>query len=189
MNDFSWIYILIFVVAPIIKNVVQARANKAKAKAEAEKKRFKREIATRPIEDHRSNFEPLSEELLTEAELEEDVLEWIQVPSPPSQSSSPPGGSSPLVMSELFQQLQSELGRADQSSIGEEDHDSLEPTHSRGPSRNHPKAVQFSEWSTPVIAKHGHRGNRRRKLTRQQLRDRLIWREILGPPVSLRKPD
>lgn len=51
-----------------------------------------------------------------------------------------------------------------------------------------------NSWSGPGIssvtaAARGRRKKQRLTLTRNQLRDRLLWREILGPPVSLRPPD
>ncbi|MDE0957774.1 MAG: hypothetical protein OSB12_03980 [Planctomycetota bacterium] len=243
MKDFNWIYLLIFVFLPMLKNILESRSRKKKAAAKllanrsAEDLKQSARISARqrgfpdplsdPLSEPRS--EPLSDAELTRAELEEDVQAWIEVQpgstSPTAPAPTPMGGrwvevsdpisGAPTSVSthsaphsaqhsaqhpamrleprshldppqdpiDLLAQLRQELMDTSRSSRETEDR------YSRVKERS-----SANSWSGPGIssvtaAARGRRKKQRLTLTRNQLRDRLLWREILGPPVSLRPPD
>ena len=223
MKDFNWIYLLMFVVLPMLKNFLDSRSKKKKAAAKL--------LATRSAEDlqqsarisarQRGFPDPLSDAELTEAELEEDIQAWIEVQpgstSPTAPAPTPLGGgwvevSDPIRGAptsvathsaphsamrleprshldppqhpiDLLAQLRQELMDTSRSSRETED-----------PYAQVKERSSSNSWAGPGIssftaAAQGRHKKQRLTLTRNQLRDRLLWREILGPPVSLRPPD
>ena len=231
MKDYNWIYMLMFVLLPMLKNILESRSRKKKAAAKllatrsAEDLKQSARISARqrgfpdPLSEPLSN--PLSDAELTEAELEEDVQAWIEVQpgstSPTAPAPTPLGGGwvevndpirgAPTSVSthsaphsamrleprshldppqdpiDLLAQLRQEL--MDTSRFSGETEDRYARVKERS---------SANRWSGPGIssvtaAAQGRGRKQRLTLTRNQLRNRLLWREILGPPVSLRPPD
>ena len=214
MKDFSWIYILIFVLLPMLKNVLESRSRKKQAKAKL--------LEMKSREQQRDFPEPLSEDEATEAELEEDPRAWVDVQPRPASASAPaptpleggwvevrdPITGAPTSVAahpamrleprshldppqdpiDLLDQLRMELMETSRSSSELEDQNSRDPIRSRASSWSSPISVSGSDLSSGSAAPQGRLKKQQWTLTRNQLRDRLLWREILGPPVSLRPP-
>ncbi|MBT7103165.1 MAG: hypothetical protein HN891_06565 [Planctomycetes bacterium] len=239
MKDFNWIYLLMFVVLPMLKNILESRSKKKKAAAKL--------LATRSAEDlqqsarisarQRGFPDPLSDAELTEAELEEDVQAWVDVQpgstSPTAPAPTPLGGGwvevsgAPTSVSthspthpamrleprshldppqdpiDLLAQFRQELTVEEYEKwlevTGSKD-TSRSPSVTEDPYSNVEKRSSANNWNSQIslsgpalssftAAAQGRHKKQRLTLTRNQLRDRLLWREILGPPVSLRPPD
>ncbi len=235
MKDFNWIYLLMFVFLPMLKNILESRSKKKKAAAKllatrsAEDLKQSARISARqrgfpeplsePLSDPRS--EPLSDAELTRAELEEDVQAWIEVQpgstSPSAPAPTPMGGGwvevrdpitgaptsvathspphsamrleprshldPPQDPIDLLAQLRQELMDTSRSSR------ETEVPYARVKERSSANSWSGPGLSSVTAAAQGRGRKQRLTLTRNQLRDRLLWREILGPPVSLRPPD
>ena len=119
MKDFNWIYLLMFVFLPMLKNILESRSRKKKAAAKllatrsAEDLKQSARISARqrgfpePLSDPLSEplSDPLSDAELTEAELEEDIQAWIEVqpgstsPTAPAPTPWGEGGSRSAIRS------------------------------------------------------------------------------------------
>jgi len=239
MKDSNWIYLLIFVFLPMLKNILESRSRKKKAAAKllatrsAEDLKQSARISARqrgfpePLSDPLSEplSDPLSDAELTEAELEEDIQAWIEVQpgstSPTAPAPTPLGGgwvevSDPIRGAPTSVSTHSAPHSAPHSAMRLEPRSHLDPPQhpidllaqlrqelmdtSRSSRETEVPYARVKErssaysWSGPDLssvtaAAHGRGRKQRLTLTRNQLRDRLLWREILGPPVSLRPPD
>lgn len=225
MKDMSWIYLLIFVVLPILKRVLESRSVAKREKARQSTLQGSRSEPAWSPSSAEDEDEPL-----TVAEMEEEG--WIAADPRPVASSRPPipaeirtlqelgggwvevpgvtSGDSTTTIHEPAAARPAPLPRADQHGVPPHPIDLLEhmrqemerdgfdsdpvqdpyqvddlesdPVHGPGayalPSAGHKRHGRFQ-----------HGSGRRWKLSRSELRERLVWREILGPPVCLREPE
>jgi len=242
MKDMGWIYLLLFVVLPLLKRFMDSRTS-AKRK---ETRRSTRQTSRRDVSWPPSAAEA-EDEPLTVAEMEEEEEEgWIAADPRPVDSSPPPlpaeiptltelGGGwvdvpevisgesttttpaatavrparlpradhhgvppHPLdVLAQLRQQMQQDVPAAASEPDPYQVEDlayqvddlASDPVHG-------PDAYSLSSdaYSLPSSgrARHGklkHGSGQRWRLSRSELRNRLVWREILGPPACLREPE
>ncbi len=225
MKDLSWIYLLIFVVLPILKRVLESRSVA---------KRERSRQSTLQGSGRGASWPPSAaedeDEFQTEAELEEEG--WIAADPRPVASSRPPMPSEIRTLQELgggwvevpgvtsgdstttihapaaarparlpladqhgvpphpidlLDHLRQEMEQDGFGTDPEQDPyqvDDLESDPVHGPA-----AYSLAPSAQGHHGRFHHGRGQRLKLSRSELRDRLIWREILGPPACLREPE
>jgi hypothetical protein len=219
----TWIYIIIFVIVPIINRIIEMKKARAE-KAAAEAKRMMRkeardsrrasrspsiEVTTDPapppvaddsgwqtvetplpVSPEPEPFEPIESTAETEDRGMWTPGGWVELPEtatdPQTGLPLPPGvevgGSGSVPGLEIFDlPVVEEIASSSPSEPATStDAFELEPSESTA-------AYQRNDVVDGIVTNETPKN--RLRLTRSQLRDRLIWREILGPPLSMREEE
>ncbi len=214
----SWIYIVIFIVVPIISRIIEM--NKARAeKAAAEAKRMMRKESRRNRQRARDNetvadpgapapasglddpgwirvgneppvagADPVSlpDPNLPAPEPPPGPGGWVKIPEPAPQ----PAISNPDLQPQLPKGLEIfTFPMAEEPIIEDVPGDPVRAEEAFHLAPDQVSAAYLSRnlpgHSPQLVSPR----NRFRRITREELRDRLIWREILGPPLCLREHD
>lgn len=215
MGKIGWIWILVFVVLPIIQRVMEAKKqarhrsrHRGQNLARAQRKK-QLEEEVEPSADE--GWIQAGKEPATSAQLQEIDMGggWVAVADPVTvRETVPAKPSSPLVTGEAaskgggghLEVLTEQLARwgveieAPQEEenpylIDRDAHDEFHKHQSAGAIGQ--EIIRKSLATAPprtTANYHGHKQDRW-KLTRSQLQNRLLWSEILGPPICLRPPD
>ena len=226
MGKLSWIWILIFIILPIIQKMMEAKKQKTKKLQQTRKQtlvragqRAEKEATAGPFElpDDDSDTDWVQfpgEQPLEPADFEprqELGGGWIQVgktavpvattgpvPIAPLAPGIPvaEGGSGPI---EILREEARGWEPADGWSQTDEDpyeidrdaHDETEQESAfRGVAYYNPSGPAASQvWGHRSTYGSATHGSHRWRLSRKELRERIIWAEIFGPPVCLRPPD
>jgi len=206
----SWIYIIIFVVVPIINRLIEM--NKARAeKAAAETKRMMRkEKSSRQIQVDTDPVPPVV--------AEDQGWQTVEAPLPVAPDPSPeestpeldeggmwtPGGwveiqdgqidprtGLPLPVGSEITGRESVPG-LEIFALPETKEDSAPEPEELASSFNLESSKATTAYQRDDIVNgivKSPTSRKRRRLSKTQLRDRLIWREILGPPLSMREEE
>ena len=225
MGKLSWIWILIFIILPIIQKMMDARKKQAKKLQQTRKQtlvraghRAEKEATANPFELPDDDPDADWVQFPGEQPLEPADFEprqelgggWVQVgktavpvattgpvPIAPLAPGIPVahGGSGPIeILREEARGWKPADGwsQTDENpyEIDRDAHDETEQeTAFRGDSYYNPSdraaAQVWGHRSTYGSATHG---SHRWRLSRKELRERIIWAEIFGPPVCLRPP-
>ncbi len=210
MKDMSWIYLLLFVVLPLIKQIIEKAGQK------------KQEKSGRAPHKRADRFPPIARKQKQQRDVisdEDSDAGWVSVrevrpaassPSKSSSSGKDLGGGwtevqpapQPIVLEttdpltnqpphplDVLAQLHREMN-GDEYDVDEYEQDADNPYALEETILEAPNTLPYQLPGLDSSSSVGTRRSRKRwKLTRHQLRERLIWREILGPPVSLREKD
>ncbi len=204
MKDMSWIYLLLFVVLPLIKQIIEKAGQKKSQKSDARdaEKRFPPIARQRQRQRNVSTDKDSDDAWVVVKEAQPGASRspaapsagrnlgggWTEVAQLPQQTpleSFDPLTNQPPHPLDVLEQIRRELDVDDFEEDTEDPYaidDEVGEIEERSP---HPPLLA----STGPALVSRRSSNKRWKLTRNQLRERLIWREILGPPVSLREKD
>lgn len=213
----SWIYLIIFVIVPIINRLIEM--NKARAeKAAAETKRMMRKEMRKARKEKSSRQIQVDTDPAPPAVAEDQVWQTVETPLPVAPDPSPeeslpeldeggvwtPGGwveipdgqidprtGLPLPVGSEITGRESVPG-LEIFALPEIEEDSApEPEETPGTfnleSSKATTAYKRDDIVDGIVTSPTAR--KRRRLSKEQLRDRLIWREILGPPLSMREEE
>ncbi|MGB1810510.1 MAG: hypothetical protein ACPHQT_09550 [Planctomycetota bacterium] len=213
----SWIYLIIFVIVPIINRLIEM--NKARAeKAAAETKRMMRKEMRKARKEKSSRQIQVDTDPVPPAVAKDQDWQTVEAPLPfapdPSlEESTPeldeggmwtPGGwvdipdgqidprtGLPLPVGSEITGRESVPGLEIFALPEIEEVSPPEPAESPGnfnlESSKATTAYLRDDIVNGVVISASSR--KRRRLSKAQLRDRLIWREILGPPLSMREAE
>ncbi|HIO65919.1 MAG TPA: hypothetical protein EYN40_04420 [Planctomycetes bacterium] len=227
MKDMGWIYLLLFVVLPLLKRFLDSRAGSKREESRRSTRQRSRRGASWPPSAAEDEDEPL-----TIAEMEEEEEEgWIVADPRPVASTPPPlpaeiptlaelgggwvgvpevaSGDSTTTIPEATAVRAARLPRADlhgvpphpldllaqlQQQMGQDSYatDSEDPYQVDDLASDPVHGPDAYSLSSSARARHGrlkHGSGHRWRLSRSELRNRLVWREILGPPACLREPE
>ena len=205
----SWIYIIIFIIVPIINRIIEMKKAGAE-KAAAEAKRLMRKEARK---SRKKSSAPRIEAAADPVPLKEDGWNTVDDPVPVTPDPQPfesaeinveseepgmwtPGGWVPISDSgmdvsgrEASPGLEIFSFPLPEDEAGEEAPDLSESNEVFQLEPQAPTAAYDLKDlpSAPGSATTPRRNHK--NLTRDELRDRLIWREILGPPLSMREQE
>lgn len=212
MGKITWIWIIIFVVLPILQKIMEAKKeqgqNQVKRRA-IDRKKARRQTQ-RAEEFLGEKVDPGWVQVQTEPKVAEPIEKvelgggWVNIgepkAAPASSSTRPPsplpigipqseGGGGPIrVLTEQLSELGFEVPESvdDPYLIDRDAHDGIHEHAHAGEIGN--RLIQESLKSPPPGASRASQNDHqsRWRLNRNQLRNRLIWAEILGPPVSLK---
>lgn len=196
----AWIYIIIFVVVPIINRIIEMKKAGAEKAAAQEKRLMRNEARQRrrgsektqnpdppaPISEETS-WQSIDEPMTVDSSAGQDS--WIQIPdsSPNPVQRQPeidlpsPSGLEIFALPEPEEEnIETEFVHG--NPISSEEAFLVSPSDGS-------KAYQRSDIPTGDVHSKPLYSNRRSRfqLSKSQLRERLVWREILGPPLSLRR--
>ena len=227
MKDMSWIYLLLFVVLPLLKRFMDSRTSAKRKESRRSTRQRSRRDASWPTSAAEDEDEPL-----TVAEMEEEEEGWIAADPRPVDSSPPPlpaeirpltelgggwvdvpevaSGHSTTTIPEATAVRPARLPRADHHGVPPHPLDVLAQLRQRmqqdaPAAASEPDPYQADDLASDPVhgpdayslsssarARHGrlkHGSGQRWRLNRSELRNRLVWREILGPPACLREPE
>ena len=228
MKDMSWIYLLLFVVLPLLKRFMDSRTSAKRKESRRSTRQRSRRDASWPPSAAEDEDEPL-----TVAEMEEEEEEgWIAADPRPVDSSPPPlpaeirpltelgggwvdvpevaSGHSTTTIPEATAVRPARLPRADHHGVPPHPLDVLAQLRQQmqqdaPAAASEPDPYQIDNLASDPVhgpdayslsssarARHGrlkHGSGQRWRLSRSELRNRLVWREILGPPACLREPE
>lgn len=213
----SWIYIIIFVVVPIINRLIEM--NKARAeKAAAETKRMMRKERRKARNENPSRQIQVDTDPVPPAVAEDQGWQTVKAPLPVAPDPSPvesmpevedggmwtPGGwveipdgqidprtGLPLPVGSEITGRESVPG-LEIFALPETKEDSAPEPEELASSFNLESSKATTAYQRDDIVNgivKSPTSRKRRRLTKTQLRDRLIWREILGPPLSMREEE
>ena len=213
----TWIYLIIFVIVPIINRLIEM--NKARAeKAAAETKRMMRKEMRKARKEKSSRQIQVDTDPAPPAVAEDQRWQTVETPLPVAPDPSPeeslpeldeggvwtPGGwveipdgqidprtGLPLPVGSEITGRESVPG-LEIFALPEIEEDSApEPEETPGTfnleSSKATSAYKRDDMVDGIVTSPTAR--KRRRLSKEQLRDRLIWREILGPPLSMREEE
>lgn len=213
----TWIYLIIFVVVPIINRLIEM--NKARAeKAVAETKRMMRKEMRKARKEKSSRQIQVDTDPVPPAVAEDQGWQTVEAPLPVAPDPSPeesmpeldeggmwtPGGwvdipdgqidprtGLPLPIGSEITGRESVPGLEIFALPEIEEVSPPEPAESPGTfnleSSKATTAYKRDDIVDGIVTSPTSR--KRRRLSKSQLRDRLIWREILGPPLSMREEE
>ena len=213
----SWIYIIIFVIVPIINRLIEM--NKARAeKAAAETKRMMRKEMRKARKEKSSRQIQVDTDPVPPAVAKDQDWQTVEAPLPFAPDPSPvesmpeveesgmwtPGGwveipdgqidprtGLPLPVGSEITGRESIPGLEIFALPEIEETSVPEPVESLSSfnleSSKATTAYLRDDIVNGVVISASSR--KRRRLSKAQLRDRLIWREILGPPLSMREAE
>lgn len=213
----SWIYLIIFVIVPIINRLIEM--NKARAeKAAAETKRMMRKEMRKARKEKSSRQIQVDTDPVPPAVAKDQGWQTVEAPLPFAPDPSPvesvpeveeggmwtPGGwvdipdgqidprtGLPLPVGSEITGRESVPGLEIFALPEIEEVSPPEPAESPGnfnlESSKATTAYLRDDIVNGVVISASSR--KRRRLSKAQLRDRLIWREILGPPLSMREEE
>lgn len=235
MKDMGWIYLLLFVVLPLLKRFMDSRKSAKRKEPRRSTRQTSRRDASWPPSAAEAEDEPL-----TVAEMEEEEEEgWIAADPRPVDSSPPPlpaeirpltelgggwvdvpevaSGHSTTTIPEAMAVRPARLPRADHHGVPPHPLDVLAQLRQQMQQDAPAAASEPDPYQVEVLASdpvHGpdayslssdayslsssgrarhrrlkHGSGQRWRLSRSELRNRLVWREILGPPACLREPE
>lgn len=227
MKDMSWIYLLLFVVLPLLKRFMDSRTSAKRKESRRSTRQTSRRDASWPPSAAEDEDEPL-----TVAEMEEEEEGWIAADPRPVDSSPPPlpaeirpltelgggwvdvpevaSGHSTTTIPEATAVRPPRLPRADHHGVPPHPLDVLAQLRQQmqqdaPAAASEPGPYQVDDLASDPVhgpdayslsssarARHGrlkHGSGQRWRLSRSELRNRLVWREILGPPACLREPE
>ena len=227
MKDMGWIYLLLFVVLPLLKRFMDSRTSAKRKETRRSTRQTSRRDASWPPSAAEDEDEPL-----TVAEMEEEEEGWIAADPRPVDSSPPPlpaeirpltelgggwvdvpevaSGHSTTTIPEATAVRPARLPRADHHGVPPHPLDVLAQLRQQmqqdvPAAASEPDPYQVDNLASDPVhgpdayslsssarARHGrlkHGSGQRWRLSRSELRNRLVWREILGPPACLREPE
>ncbi|MEC9475927.1 MAG: hypothetical protein VX764_02690 [Planctomycetota bacterium] len=213
MGKIGWIWFLVFIVLPIIQKVMEAKkqqtVNETKKKFNERKSDRRRKLREQQVDEPgwiQADREPVAPVDLDQVELGGG---WVTVaePVPVSKSTQvkppaplPAATSKAEIESDPVEALREQLARwgvemetpeptEDPYLIDRDAHDGFHEHQPAGEIAD--QILSSSMGSAPMKTRKSYltRKQTRWNLTRKQLQNRLIWSEILGPPISLRPPD
>lgn len=213
----TWIYLIIFVIVPIINRLIEM--NKARAeKAAAETKRMMRKEMRKARKEKSSRQIQIDTDPVPPVVTEDQGWQTVEAPLPVAPDPSPdvsmpeveeggmwtPGGwvdipdgqidprtGLPLPVGSEITGRESVPGLEIFALPEIEETSAPEPAETPGffnlGSSKATSAYKRDDIVDGVVTSPTSR--KRRRLSKAQLRDRLIWREILGPPLSMREEE
>ena len=216
MGKIGWIWFLVFVILPVIQKVMEAKKqqtqNQIKKQSNERKKARRKKRREQEVEDPgwiqagRAPVAPVAPANIEQVELGGG---WVAVGdtvvAPPSTATKPasplpagiPQSEGDTVPLEVLSEQLTRWGLDAEIVEEVEDvylivRDAHDEKHEHKPAGAIGDEIIKSALSRPA-AQHGANSlagrQSRWRLTRSQLRNRLIWSEILGPPVTLKPPD
>ena len=229
MKDMGWIYLLLFVVLPLLKRFMDSRTSAKRKETRRSTRQRSRRDASWPPSAAADEDEPLT---VAEMEEEEEEEGWIAADPHPVDSSPPPlpaeirpltelgggwvdvpevaSGHSTTTIPEATAVRPARLPRADHHGVPPHPLDVLAQLRQQmqqdvPAAASEPDPYQVDNLASDPVhgpdayslsssarARHGrlkHGSGQRWRLSRSELRNRLVWREILGPPACLREPE
>ena len=229
MKDMGWIYLLLFVVLPLLKRFMDSRTSAKRKESRRSTRQTSRRDASWPPSAAEDEDEPLT---VAEMEEEEEEEGWIAADPHPVDSSPPPlpaeirpltelgggwvdvpevaSGHSTTTIPEATAVRPARLPRADHHGVPPHPLDVLAQLRQQmqqdvPAAASEPDPYQVDNLASDPVhgpdayslsssarARHGrlkHGSGQRWRLSRSELRNRLVWREILGPPACLREPE
>jgi len=229
MKDMGWIYLLLFVVLPLLKRFMDSRTSAKRKETRRSTRQTSRRDASWPPSAAEDEDEPLT---VAEMEEEEEEEGWIAADPHPVDSSPPPlpaeirpltelgggwvdvpevaSGHSTTTIPETTAVRPARLPRADHHGVPPHPLDVLAQLRQQmqqdvPAAASEPDPYQVDNLASDPVhgpdayslsssarARHGrlkHGSGQRWRLSRSELRNRLVWREILGPPACLREPE
>ena len=229
MKDMGWIYLLLFVVLPLLKRFMDSRTSAKRKETRRSTRQRSRRDASWPPSAAEDEDEPLT---VAEMEEEEEEEGWIAADPHPVDSSPPPlpaeirpltelgggwvdvpevaSGHSTTTIPEATAVRPARLPRADHHGVPPHPLDVLAQLRQQmqqdvPAAASEPDPYQVDNLASDPVhgpdayslsssarARHGrlkHGSGQRWRLSRSELRNRLVWREILGPPACLREPE
>jgi len=230
MKDMGWIYLLLFVVLPLLKRFMDSRTSAKRKETRRSTRQRSRRDASWPPSAAADEDEPLTVAEMEEEEEEEEG--WIAADPHPVDSSPPPlpaeirpltelgggwvdvpevaSGHSTTTIPETTAVRPARLPRADHHGVPPHPLDVLAQLRQQmqqdvPAAASEPDPYQVDNLASDPVhgpdayslsssarARHGrlkHGSGQRWRLSRSELRNRLVWREILGPPACLREPE